>query len=188
MRAARRQRAVALLNCAHGRHAQRVRSSMHRCRTSVPVIRAVAVQQASVPLLPMEHDDSSAPEMRVRRLVGVYDADGTLRGEVAYVVGKLLGRAHCGLCDITHGALGERASWKACRAALPVPFETYHRDDQPDTAKPLTADRLPAVLAETDTGLVYLLGPVELDACDASPTRLVEAVNAALSRCGLSVS
>lgn len=133
----------------------------------------------------METETSEATT-RVQRLVGVYNADGTLRGEVAYVVGRLLGRAHCGLCDITHGAVSEKAEWKACRAALPVRFDTYHRNDQPDTARPLTDGRLPAVLAETDSSYVYLLGPAELDACAASPESLVDAVTAAAARHGLS--
>jgi hypothetical protein len=42
-------------------------------------------------------------DRRVVRLVGVYDADGTPRGEIAYWVGARLGRTHCALCDITHG-------------------------------------------------------------------------------------
>lgn len=124
---------------------------------------------------------------RVRRLVGVYNADGTLRGEVAYVVGKLLGRAHCALCDITHGAVSEKAEWKACRAALPVRFDTYHRNDQPDACRPLTDGRLPAVLAETDDGYLYLLGPDELDECGADPDRLVATVDAAVAQAGLTI-
>jgi hypothetical protein len=33
-------------------------------------------------------------------LIGVYAADGTVTGELAYFVGARLGRAHCALCDI----------------------------------------------------------------------------------------
>ena len=35
-------------------------------------------------------------------LVAVYHADGGVRGELSYVLGRLLGTAHCALCDITH--------------------------------------------------------------------------------------
>ncbi len=42
------------------------------------------------------------PVRHVVRLIGVYDADGTLRGELGYWVGARLGRRHCSLCDITH--------------------------------------------------------------------------------------
>ena len=33
--------------------------------------------------------------------MGVYDADGGLLGELAYLTGRILGIAHCALCDIT---------------------------------------------------------------------------------------
>jgi hypothetical protein len=113
---------------------------------------------------------------RIRRLVGVYNADGTLRGELAYWVGARLGRAHCALCDITHGAVRERTDWKSCRAGLPVPFDTYHLDDQPDRVRAAIAGRAPAVLADTDQGLVVLMGPADLERCESSPDKLSAAL------------
>jgi len=115
----------------------------------------------------------------IRRLIGVYNADGTLRGELTYWVGARLGRAHCALCDITHGSVRERPDWIACRAGLPVPFDTYHRNDQPEAVRELLGPRTPAVVADTDNGLIRLLGPDELAACGASPERLEEAITQA---------
>jgi hypothetical protein len=131
---------------------------------------------------PAVTDEAPTSRPRIRRLVGVYNAEGTLRGELTYWVGARLGRAHCALCDITHGTLRERADWKACRAGLPVPFDTYHLDDQPEAVRAAVADRAPAVVAETDHGLVTLLGPAELERCAASPERLVEALTEAATR------
>ncbi|QXC60574.1 hypothetical protein KSP35_19970 [Aquihabitans sp. G128] len=116
----------------------------------------------------------------VQHLVGVYDADGTLWGELSYFVGARLGRAHCSLCDITHGTLRERPDWRTCRDGLPVPFETYHRNDQPDRVRVLVGGSYPAVAAETDAGWVLLLGSAELEACGSSPEALVAAVEAAV--------
>lgn len=117
---------------------------------------------------------------RLRRFVGVYHAEGTVRGELSYWFGKRLGNAHCGLCDITHGTFRERADWRSCRDELPAPFDTYHLDDQPDEVRGLTAGRTPTVLAETTTGWVVLAGPEDLDTCAASPEALVERLRAAL--------
>lgn len=114
----------------------------------------------------------------IERLVGVYDADGTVWGELSYWVGARLGRAHCALCDITHSSVRERAEWKACRARLPVPFDTYHRDDQPDAVRPVTEGGLPCVVAETDGGPVVVVSRSELEACHGS----VEALSALLER------
>lgn len=118
---------------------------------------------------------------QVTRLIGVYDADGTLRGELSYWVGARLGKAHCALCDITHGLTRTKAEWKHCRATLPVPFDTYHRDDQPDAVRAATGDIAAVVVAETNDGIVPLLGPAELDECDGSPDALMLAVHAALA-------
>lgn len=52
----------------------------------------------------------------LRRVIGVYDADGTAWGELRYWIGARVGRAHCSLCDITHGLVHERAEWRAARA------------------------------------------------------------------------
>ena len=131
-------------------------------------------------------DGDDPQQRRIRRLVGVYDADGTLRGELAYWIGARLGRAHCALCDITHGLAREREDWKTCRAGLPVPFDTFHRNDQPDPVRAAAAGQLPVVVAETDTGHVVLLAPGELDACSGSTDRLVEAIEQSPARLGLS--
>jgi hypothetical protein len=124
----------------------------------------------------------------VVRLVGVYDADSTLRGEVAYWIGARLGRRHCSLCDITHGTLRERAEWRACRGELPIPFDTYHRNDQPEDVRTAVHDVAPVVVAITADGVVGLLGPVELDACGGSVDRLIDMLDAAATAAGLAWS
>jgi hypothetical protein len=48
---------------------------------------------------------------------------------------RALGALIARLCDVTHGSVRERPDWKARKAKLPVPFDTYHRDDQPDDVR-----------------------------------------------------
>jgi hypothetical protein len=120
----------------------------------------------------------------VRRLVGVYNADGTVLGELAYFVAARFGRAHCALCNITHGRVRERREWQDVRRRLPVRFDTYHRNDQPEALGQIYATP-PIVAAETDDGFVVLLGPTELQACDGSTAKLATACERALDRAGL---
>ena len=129
-------------------------------------------------------EPASAQVRSVNRLIGVYDADHTLRGEVAYWIGARLGRRHCSLCDITHGAVREKGAWKECREGLPVPFDTHHRDDQPAEVR-AAVPTAPVVVAITDDGVVPLLGPADLERCDGSVDRLVEAIEQAVERLGL---
>ena len=123
----------------------------------------------------------------IKRFVGVYDASGTLRGELSYFFRAQLGRAHCALCDITHGSVRERKDWREARDALGVPFETYHLNDQPAAVRQAAAGVAPMVAAETEDGVVLLLGPDELERCEGSPTRLIEAARAAAEERDLSL-
>lgn len=129
-----------------------------------------------------------SPTQRIVRLVGVYDANGTLRGEITYWVGARLGRRHCTLCEVTHGLFRQRSTWKACREGLPVPFDTYHRDDQPAAVHTAAGGAAPVVVAETDAGFVLMLTPTDLDTCDGSVDRLVEALERNTARLGLTWS
>jgi hypothetical protein len=126
------------------------------------------------------------PTERLARLVGVYDADSTVWGEVSYWVGARFGRRHCSLCEITHGAIRQRPEWIACQDRLPAEFATYHRNDQPDEVRDAAGGQAPVVVAETDTGRhVVVLTPTELDACDGSIDRLTSAIEQSLGRLGI---
>ncbi len=120
----------------------------------------------------------------VASLVGVYDADGTVVGEITYWLGARVGRAHCSLCEVTHGMFSQRASWRQWRSSLEVPFELFHRDDMPtDVAEAVTA--FPAVAARTADGLVMLLGPDDLDGCEGDLKAFIGALQAALESAAL---
>jgi hypothetical protein len=123
----------------------------------------------------------------IRRLVGVYHANGTLWGELAYVIRSRLGGAHCSLCDITHGRVREKDEWKQRRTELSVPFDTVHLNERSAELVALTEGNTPCVVAITDDGAEILLGPDELEACKGSPQRLVDAVRAAIEARGLSL-
>jgi hypothetical protein len=125
---------------------------------------------------------------RLRRLIGVYDADGTRRGELAYFIGARLGRAHCSLCDITHGPVRRTREWQDYQASLAVPFATFHRDDQPDEVRAASGGAVPVVVAETDAGHTVLLEPSDLDACGGSVAQLSAAVDDALARAGITAA
>jgi hypothetical protein len=115
----------------------------------------------------------------------VYDADGSVWGELSYFLRARVGRAHCALCDVTHGRVRERADWRACRDTLPVPFVAYHRDDQPDAVRAAVGST-PVVVAETTDGsILVLLDGDDLERCAGSPERLVAEVEHRVRERGL---
>ena len=122
--------------------------------------------------------------VHVQRLIGVYDADGGLRGEIAYLAGKVAGR-HCTLCDITHSPVRRRREWDSYISSLPVPFDVVHRNERSATLERVTEGREACVVAECDDGsLVFLLGNEDL-AQAADVAGLAEAVASAMGAAGL---
>jgi hypothetical protein len=134
---------------------------------------------------PTSSEPGASGRRRVRRLIGVYHASGTTLGEISYWIGARLGRAHCPLCDITHGTIREKKQWRQCRAQLPVPFETVHLDDRGALLARLTDGHTPCVVAETDAGFEVLVGRSELETCEGSPTCLIDIIVATARERGL---
>jgi hypothetical protein len=119
-------------------------------------------------------------------LVGVYHADGNLWGELSYWIGARLGRAHCALCDITHGTFRRKAAWDACTRSLPVPFATFHLNDRPDDVAAATDGATPCVVARlADGGLAALAGPTDLEGCEGEPAALVAVLERSATAAGL---
>jgi GAF domain-containing protein len=117
----------------------------------------------------------------ISSLTGVYHADGSLLGELRYVVGSRLGRTHCALCDITHGRLREKAEWRAQRDRLGVPFRAVHLDERTPEERAASEGRTPCVLAHTPDGIHVLLDSDALEACHGDPAALAAAIERALA-------
>jgi hypothetical protein len=106
-----------------------------------------------------------APREQVERLIGIYNAEGSLSGELRYLMGRARGTAHCELCDVTHGWLRKKRAFAAFQAAFPVPIELLHLDEQPQAIAGVTRGRTPCVLAETATGYRTVLEREEIARC-----------------------
>ncbi|MBM6405550.1 hypothetical protein JQN72_14995 [Phycicoccus sp. CSK15P-2] len=115
-------------------------------------------------------------------VLGVYDADGGVRGELAYVVGHLLGRTECALCDVTHGGLRRKPAWDAMTADLPVPVRLAHRNElSAPEADAVEASGLPVVLgARADGSLTVLVPPLTLGGLGGSVEAFGDSLRAAL--------
>ena len=122
---------------------------------------------------------------RIDRVIGVYDADGSVLGELAYVVGHALGRRSCALCDITHGALRRKPAFDDAAGALEVPFELLHRDEQPLALAAVTAGQLPCVVSDQGGALAVLVERDALAECHGDPDALIAAIRAAATAQGL---
>jgi hypothetical protein len=130
------------------------------------------------------HDRRVSAPHPVVELVGVYDADGTIRGELSYLVRRAAGRGHCALCDISHGTLRRRPSFDIAIGRLPVPLRMLHRDELDADQAAAAADSVPCVLAVSARGVEVLLDRAALERRPMDAEELVDLILDALSSAG----
>ena len=115
-----------------------------------------------------------------KRLIVVYDADGTFVGEVTYILGHFLGLRECSACDITHslsqigkGTGGEKPEWRELKKKLPIPVVQLHRNDLAPLQWKDLVHQLPLVAGERSDGtLEVVVSKVALEACDGDVSSL----------------
>ena len=118
----------------------------------------------------------------ITELIGVYDADATLLGEVSYWVGARLGITHCSLCELTHGLFTKKSKWNQCADSLSVPFRLFHRDDAPNDVIVALAGNFPAVLQRTNEGVTTILTKDELERFEGRTSDFAKWITEFLSR------
>jgi hypothetical protein len=114
----------------------------------------------------------------VVRLIGVYAADGGIRGELSYIAGRYLKGIHCELCDITHSPLRRRKEWDAFTARLSVPFDLVHRNERDADTMLATEGLEPCVAAQTSAGDIEIV----ISATEMRQLKDVDELSAALEK------
>jgi len=104
--------------------------------------------------------------MTVTRLVGVYNADGGLAGELRYLIGHYLGGRSCSLCDVTHSPLRRKAAWDEQVAALGIPFDLLHLNELDPEISAFVEGKAACVAAETSEGRMILLDNAQITSAD----------------------
>ena len=110
------------------------------------------------------------------QVVGIYNADGSVSGELAYVASKLTGRGSCELCDVTHGwnPFGRR-EWKIAMRQSDLDITFIHRDEAlPEQLE--AAGRLPSIVALRDDGWQNIMTPSDFAAFKADAGELIAEV------------
>jgi hypothetical protein len=120
---------------------------------------------------------------RVEELLGVYDADGGVRGELAYVWGRWRGGVHCSLCDITHTTWRRKQEWDALVARTPVLLRVAHRNELSAAEQAAVAgQRLPLVLGRDAGGWRTVVDAERLDTLGGEVDALDSVLREVLAR------
>ena len=83
--------------------------------------------------------------MTDRKLIGVYKANSGIVGEIAYVLGHLVGARECNLCDITHSPIKKKSEFKRFEkrllAEFGITFRLVHMNERTERELSASAGR-----------------------------------------------
>ena len=101
-------------------------------------------------------------------LFAIYDADGSVFGELKYALGKCVGKGGCALCDLSHGwsPFGKK-SWRQ-RTGVTANLTWLHRNELPETLRFLSLEQLPCIAAEVESGIEILIDRGGLQGCNGN--------------------
>ena len=101
-------------------------------------------------------------------LICVYDADGSLLGELNYLYKKIFQNFSCSMCDITHNFITTKKKWKTGVQNCKYDISTYHLDDQPTLIKETTLNNTPCVVKVEGGSSSILISNDELKTIDGN--------------------
>ena len=106
-------------------------------------------------------------------LIGVYNADGGLAGELSYVFGHLIGIRSCSLCDISHSPIKKKASFKELEQHLleehGIIVRMVHLNERNERELKASEGRVPCMLLEyPDQSISMFLDATDLKALSGS--------------------
>ena len=115
------------------------------------------------------------------KIYGIYNADGGIIGELQYVLGKLMGKAHCSLCDITHSYISKKKSWKALESRGEFEINLLHINEQEPDLREFTSGITPCVVAKEESKFRILLTSEQLENCNKSVSSFEEALQKSIN-------
>ena len=106
-------------------------------------------------------------QQKPTRLIGVYNADGGIVGELKYFFGHLIGIAKCELCDVTHSPIRRKTSFDKLAQDLKAEFgleiDLKHLNERTELEIRASSGQEPCVLAQyADGSLGMFLDRAEL--------------------------
>ena len=98
----------------------------------------------------------------LQKIYCIYNAEGSLRGELEYIYNKYVNNIKCSMCDITNGTISPKRKWKEKCSTFEIKIECLHLDELPNDIKKLVKDKTPCVVGQINSAKTILMQDNEL--------------------------
>lgn len=98
----------------------------------------------------------------------IYNANGSLSGELVYFFKKYFFGVKCSMCDITHNFITEKKEWKDKINQTNINLKTVHLDEQKSDLYKFSFGNTPCVISEGKEGFELIFTSTDLDNFDGN--------------------
>ena len=92
----------------------------------------------------------------------IYNANGSLTGEIAYLFKKYFYGLKCSMCEITHNTFTQKKDWGKKLSQAKFNLQTIHLNEQKNDLYKFTYGNTPCVVGETRNGYKFIFSNTDL--------------------------
>ncbi len=93
----------------------------------------------------------------------IYNANGSISGEIKYFLKKYFYGLKCSMCEITHNFVSEKKEWRNKLNQTKINLNTIHLDEQKNDLYKFTYGNTPCVVSETGEGFKFIFSNTDLN-------------------------
>ena len=93
----------------------------------------------------------------------IYNAEGSIIGELKYLLLKYFYGFKCSMCEITHNSFSEKKEWGKQISQSSYTIKAVHLDEQPDDLYQFSIGKAPCVVGENSKGFKLIFTSDELN-------------------------
>ena len=93
----------------------------------------------------------------------VYNAEGSIIGELKYLILKYFYGFKCSMCEITHTNFSEKEEWKNKISQSSYSIKSVHLDEQPEDLYQFSNGKAPCVVGKNKKGFKFIFTNDELN-------------------------
>ena len=92
----------------------------------------------------------------------IYNAEGSIIGELKYLLLKYFYGFKCSMCEITHNSFLEKKEWRKLVSNSSYIIKAVHLDEQPDDLYQFSNGKAPCVVAKSNKSFKFIFTNDEL--------------------------
>ena len=104
----------------------------------------------------------------------IYNANGSILGEINYLFKKYLLGFDCSMCRISHNSFYEKKEWKDKVLQSDLNLKTVHIDEQSDDLYQFSNGKAPCVVGENNEGFKFIFENDELNEFNGNVQKFFE--------------